>query len=41
MLNDKKEIAIEKLQISYGKKEKVLTNRLSRAKERVEKESSD
>ena len=41
MLNDKKEIEIEKLQIRYGKKEKVLTDRLSRAKERVEKETSD
>ncbi len=41
ILSDKKEIEIEKLQISYGKKEKVLTGRLSRAKERVEKESSD
>jgi len=41
MLNDKKEIEIGKLQIRYAKKEKVLTNRLSRAKERVEKESSD
>ena len=41
MLNDKKEIEIEKLQTRYSKKEKVLTNRLSRANERVEKESSD
>ena len=41
ILKDKKEIEIEKLQIRYGKKEKVLTDRLSRAKERVEKESSD
>jgi len=41
MLSDKKESEIEKLQVSYSKKEKVLTNRLSRAKERVEKESSD
>ena len=41
MLNDKKEGEIEKLQIRYAKKEKVLTGRLSRAKERVEKESSD
>jgi len=41
MLNDKKEIEIEKLQVRYGKKEKVLTDRLSRAKERLEKESSD
>jgi len=41
ILSDKKEIEIEKIQIRYGKKEKVLINRLSRAKERVEKESSD
>ena len=41
ILKDKKEIEIEKLQIRYGKKEKVLTDRLSRARERVEKESSD
>lgn len=31
---------IEKLQVRYGKK-KTLLDRLSRAKERVEKESSD
>ncbi len=41
MLNDKKEIEIEKLQTRYASKEKVLTGRLSRANERVEKESSD
>ena len=41
MLNDKKEIEIEKLQASYGRKEKVFTDRLARAQERVEKESSD
>ena len=41
ILSDKKEIEIEKLQTRYGKKEKVLTDRLGRAKERVEKESSD
>ena len=40
-LNDKKEIEIEKLQIRYGRKEKTLVGRLSRAKERVEKESLD
>ncbi len=40
-LNDKKEIEIEKLQIRYAKKEKMLVERLSRAKERVDKESSD
>jgi phage host-nuclease inhibitor protein Gam len=41
MLNDKKEIEIEKLQTQYGRKEKTLLDRLSRAKERVEKEASD
>ena len=41
ILSDKKEIEIEKIQTRYGKKEKVLTNRLLRAKERVAKESSD
>ena len=41
ILDDKKEMEIEKLQIRYGKKEKTLLERLSRAKERVEKESSD
>jgi hypothetical protein len=41
MLSDKKERDIVKLQERYGKKEKVLTDRLSRAKERVAKESSD
>jgi len=41
MLNDKKEGEIEKLQTRYASKEKVFTGRLSRAKERVEKESSD
>jgi len=40
-LNDKKEIEIEKLQERYGKKEKTLLDRLSRAKDRVEKEASD
>ncbi len=40
-LNDKKESEIEKLQVRYGKKEKTLLDRLSRAKERVEKEASD
>ena len=40
-LKEKKESEIEKLQIRYAAKEKVLTDRLSRAKERVEKESSD
>jgi len=40
-LNDKKEIEIEKLQIQYDKKEKVLLDRLSRAKERAEKEAAD
>jgi hypothetical protein len=41
MLHEQKEIEIEKLQIRYGKKEKMLLERLSRAKERAEKESSD
>jgi len=41
ILNDNKEIEIDKLQVRYGKKEKTLLTRLSRAKERVEKESSD
>ena len=41
ILDDKKENEIEKLQIRYEKKEKTLLNRLARAKERVEKESSD
>lgn len=41
ILNDKKEMEITKLQERYDKKEKVLLDRLSRAKERVEKESSD
>ena len=40
-LNDKKESEIEKLQIRYEKKEKTLLTRLSRANERVEKESVD
>ncbi len=41
LLNDKKELAIEKLQERYGKKEAVLLARLSRAEERIEKERSD
>lgn len=41
ILKEKKESEIEKLQTRYAAKEKVLTDRLSRAKERVEKESSD
>jgi len=41
ILDDKKESEIDKLQVRYGKKEKTLLDRLSRAKERVEKESSD
>lgn len=40
-LNDKKEIELEKLQMRYEKKEKMLLDRLSRAKERVSKESFD
>ena len=41
ILDDKKEIEIDKLQVRYSKKEKTLLERLNRAKERVEKESSD
>jgi hypothetical protein len=41
ILNDKKEREIEKLQVRYEKKVKTLLERLSRAKERVEKEASD
>ena len=41
VLNDKKELAIEKLQVRYGKKEKVLLDRLARAEERVQKEEAD
>ena len=41
MLDDKKESEIEKLQVRYGKKERTLLDRLSRAKERVDKESTD
>jgi len=41
MLDDKKEQAIEKLQVRYDKKEKTLLERLRRAQERVEKEEVD
>jgi hypothetical protein len=41
ILNDKKENEIEKLKTRYASKEKVLTDRLLRAKERLEKESTD
>ena len=41
MLDDKKESEIEKLQVRYSKKERTLLDRLSRAKERVDKESTD
>ncbi len=41
ILNDKKETEIEKLKVRYASKEKVFQNRLLRAQERVEKESSD
>ena len=41
ILNDKKENEIEKLKTRYASKEKVLAERLMRAKERLEKESSD
>ncbi|MDM5272623.1 DUF87 domain-containing protein [Sulfurovum sp. zt1-1] len=41
ILNESKEQEIEKLQEQYSKKEKMLLDRLARAKERVEKESED
>jgi Skp family chaperone for outer membrane proteins len=41
LLNDKKEQAIETLQERYAKKEKVLTDRLSRALEKLDKEKAD
>ena len=41
LLNEKKEIEIEKLQERYGKKEDTLLKRLARAEERLEKEESD
>lgn len=41
ILQKDKELEIEKLQTRYGSKEKRLLERLSRAKERVDKESSD
>ena len=41
VLNDKKESEIEKFQTRFEKKEKTLLERLSRAKERVEKEETD
>jgi hypothetical protein len=41
ILQEKKEKEIEKLKMRYASKEKVLQNRLMRARERVEKESSD
>ena len=41
ILNDKKEIEIEKFQTRFEKKEKTLLDRLSRAKARVEKEEAD
>ena len=41
VLNEEKEEAIEVLQERYAKKEKVLTNRLDRALEKLEKEESD
>jgi len=40
-LQEKKEAEIEKLKERYGKKEKVLLERLERAKARVEKEEAD
>jgi len=41
LLQEKKEEEIEKLKERYAKKEKILFDRLSRAQERVEKESAD
>ncbi len=41
LLNDKKEQAIEVLQERYAKKEKILTDRLSRALEKLDKEKAD
>ena len=41
ILNDKKGREIEKIKVRYASKEKVLRDRLLRAKERVEKESAD
>jgi hypothetical protein len=41
LLNSQKEIDIEKLQTRYDSKEKTLSGRILRAKQRVEKESSD
>ena len=41
LLNDKKEGAIEVLQERYAKKEKVLTDRLNRVLERLDKEEAD
>ena len=41
ILEEKKEEAIEKLKERYGKKEKVLIERLERAKARVAKEEAD
>jgi len=41
ILNEKKDIEIDKLKERYGKKEQTLQDRLNRALERVEKEESD
>ena len=41
ILQEKKEVEIEKLQTRYASKEKTLLNRLARAKERIAKESAD
>jgi hypothetical protein len=41
MLDDSRELEIEKLQETYAKKEKTLLTRLARAKERLEKEEAD
>jgi len=41
ILQEKKEKEIEKLQVRYDAKEKMLQARLARAKERIDKEASD
>jgi len=41
LINEEKEEAIEVLQERFAKKEKVLTNRLERAEEKLDKEKSD
>ncbi|CAA6827105.1 MAG: FIG00495827: hypothetical protein [uncultured Sulfurovum sp.] len=41
ILDDKKEVDIEKLQVRYEKKEKTLMKRLQRAQDKVQKEEAD